>query len=165
MHHTEAVKRLEASTEFENWKKTHKDAYLAHFFRMLDKANENLWQIGYYSPKTNLISVFLVNGKITKSEDSDVFKEQKKLVKPLNLKDANVDGIKALESANKILKENYKGSTIFKSFMILQNIDSIGQVWNITFVTNEFKTVNVKINSKSGECVSHKIVSLIQGKD
>ena len=165
MHHTEAVNKLEKSKEFDSWKKTHKDAYLVHFFKMLDKANEKLWQIGYYSPKTNLISVFIVNGAITKSEDSEVFKEQKKLVQPLILKDAVIDDIKALETANKILNEKYKGSTVFKSFMILQNIDAVGQVWNVTFVTNEFKTVNVKINSKLGECISHKIVSLIQGKD
>ncbi len=165
MRHTEAINKLEKSKEFSSWKKTHNEAYLVHFFRMLDKANEDTWQIGYYSPKTNLISVFLVNGSVTKSEDSEVFKEQKKLVQPLILKDAAIDDVKALEMANKILKESYKDSTILKSFMILQNIDAVGQVWNVTFVTNEFKTVNVKINSMSGECVSHKIVSLIREKD
>ncbi|MEK6886954.1 MAG: hypothetical protein AABW88_03910 [Nanoarchaeota archaeon] len=165
MHHTEAIKKLETSKEFDSWKKTHKEAYLVHFFKMLDKANESIWQIGYYSHKTNLISVFLVNGIIAKSEDSEVFKEQKKLVQPLKLEDAKIDDIKALQTADEILKKEYKGSTIFKSFMILQNIDGVGQVWNVTFVTNEFKTVNVKVNSKSGECISHKIVSLIQGKD
>ena len=60
--------------------------------------------------------------------------------------------------------ENYKGSSMFKAFMILQNIDA-GQVWNITFVTQQFKTINIKIDANTGSCVSHKMISLIQGQD
>ena len=162
MNYTEALNKLEKSKEFTSWKKSHEKAYLVHFFRMLDKANEKIWQIGYYSPKTNLISVFMVNGGLTKNPDEDVFKEQKKLVLPLKLDIVSINDDKAIETAKDILKDNYKGSTVFKTFMILQNIEEIGQVWNVTFVTNEFKTVNVKINSSNCECVSHKIVSLIQ---
>jgi len=162
MQHTEALTKLEKSEKFTSWKKSHKQAYLVHFFRMLDKLNEKLWQIGYYSPKTNLISVFVVNGGIMKSEDSEVFKEQKKLVLPLKLDDVSINDDEAMKTAEKILENNYKNSTIFKTFMILQKIEKIGQVWNITFVTNEFKTINVKINSGNGECITHGIVSLIQ---
>ena len=165
MEYSEALTKLESSKEFSSWKKTHKEAYLVHFFKMLDKANEKIWQIGYFNPKNNLITVFVVNGGITKNPDEEVFKEQKKLVKPLEIKNVKINHEKSMETAQNILNNNYKGSSVFKSFMILQNIDKIGQVWNITFVTNEFKTVNVKINSNNGECISHKIVSLIQGKD
>ena len=159
----EKIKKLEDSKEFSSWKKDHKEAYLVHCFRMLDKQNENIWQIGYFNPKTHLISVFIVNESITKGEDAEVFKEQEKLVNKLKVEDVKVSEDEALSKAKEILNRDYKGSTVFKAFMILQNIDEVGQVWNVTFITEQFKTVNVKIDSKDGKCISHKMVSLIQG--
>jgi hypothetical protein len=165
MEVTNAIEKLEKSKEFASWRKDHSKAYLVHVFKMLDPANEKVWQIGYYNPTTNLISVFIVDAKIMKNEDAEVFKEQKKLVAPLQISTVSIDQAEALAKAKEILSENYKGSTLFKSFMILQNIDDIGQVWNITFLTQQFKTINVKVDSKTGECKSHKIVSLLQGEE
>ena len=156
------IKRLEDSEEFSSWKKGHKEGYLVHCFKMLDKQNENTWQIGYFNPETNLISVFNVSDTIAKGEDAEVFKEQEKLVNPLRVEDVEIDEDDCLAKGKEVLSDNYKGVSVFKAFMILQNIDQIGQVWNITFITDQFKTVNVKINSKTGECVGHKMISLIQ---
>lgn len=129
---------------------------------MLDAPNKGIWQIGYYNPQSNLITVFVVDKDITRTPDAEVFKEQKKLVKPLEKKDVKVDEDEALLKAKEVFNEHYKTSTVFKEFMILQNLDEFGQVWNITFVTDQFKTVNVKIDAKSGDCTSHKIISLIE---
>lgn len=165
MHVLETIKKLESSKEFSAWKKSHKEAYLAHAFMMLDEANKDIWQIGYFNPKTNLISVFVVDKKISKNEDSEVFKEQKKMVTPLIARDVKFNEEQALTEAKKILDDNYKGNASVKSFMILQDIDEIGLVWNLTFLTQQFKTINIKIDATTGECKGHKIVSLIQGKE
>lgn len=157
----EAITKLEKSKEFVSWKKSFKEAYLAHAFVMNDKANEGIWQIGYFNPKTNLITVFVVDKAITRNPDAEVFKEQEKLVAPLKISDVKLDEIKAMEEGMKILNENYKGTEVFRSFMILQDLDKVGQVWNITFVTQKFTTVNVKIDAKTGKCDSHKTISLI----
>ncbi|MBN2420826.1 hypothetical protein JXB27_00950 [Candidatus Woesearchaeota archaeon] len=157
----EAIAKLEKSKEFVSWKKEAKPAYLAHAFVMNDEANKGLWQIGYFNPKTNLITVFVVNGNIQRQPDAEVFKEQKKMVAPLKLSEVKLDEIKAMEEGKKVLDENYKGTEVFRSFMILQDLDKVGQVWNITFVTQKFTTVNVKIDAKTGKCDSHKTISLI----
>ena len=162
MNVLEAIEKLEKSKEFNDWKKDNKKSYLAHSFRMLDEANKNLWQIGYFNPETNLISVFVVNGEITKNPDAEVFKEEKKLVNSLDKSKVKIFEDKALENANKILEEKYKGNNVFKTFMILQNLDKHGQIWNITFITDKFQSVNIKIDAENGECESHKVVDLIQ---
>ncbi len=161
----DVVKRLEKSKEFSSWRKIHHEAYLAHAFRMLDKPNESIWQIGYFNPASNLISVFVVDKDITKNEDAEVFKEQEKLVNTLDLKDMKINEDAALKKAEAVLNEKYKGMSVYKTFMILQNIEEFGTVWNITFITQQFKTVNVKIDAKSGECKQDKMVSLIAGEE
>ena len=158
----DVIKKLEKSKEFSSWKKSHEETYLVHCFKMLDKQNENTWQIGYFNPGTHLISVFNVSDVIIKGEDAEVFKEQEKLVNKLEVEDVKVDEDEGLNKGKEVLAENYKGITIFKAFMILQNIDQVGQVWNITFITEQFKTVNVKIDSLTGKCLGHKMISLIQ---
>ncbi len=156
------ISELEKSTEFTSWKKGGHKAYLVHAFKMHDKANQDIWQIGYFNPETNLITVFEVGSSINRQKDAEVFKEQEKLVHPLILSDAEIDETEAMKKANETLGENYKGVGVFKSFMILQNLDEVGQVWNVTFVTMQFKTVNVKIDAKTGDVVTHKAVSLVQ---
>jgi hypothetical protein len=159
----EAIKHIEKSKEYSSWKKDYKKAYLAHCFKMNDKANENSWQIGYFNPDTHLISVFVLQDKtITRTPDAEVFKEQEKLVAELNLAEVKINENEAMDKGMEILNEEYTGVGIFKSFMILQSLENVGQVWNITFVTQQFKTVNVKIDANSGVCVSHKEVSLIK---
>ncbi len=155
------IQKLEKSKEYSSWKKIHAKSYLVHVFRMFDDANKGIWQIGYFNPETNLISVFIVGDAITKNPDAEVFKEQEKLVNKLDTTKIKVDEDAAMKAGELVLAENYKGVSVFKSFMILQNLDEIGQVWNITFVTQQFKTVNVKIDAKDGKCISHKLISLI----
>ncbi len=165
MNVLETIKNLETSKEYKEWKKSYKKTYLAHAFTVLDEKTKG-WEIGYYNPDTNLITVFtVVDEKITRNPDAEVFKEQEKLVSPLDFKKVKIDGEKALENAKKILDENYKGNIVFKTFMILQHIDKLGQVWNITFVTEQFKTINIKLDAASGDCKDHKIVSLMQGRE
>ena len=159
------LKKLEKSKIFKDWKSKHAKAYLAHCFKMFDEANKEFWQIGYYNPETNLITVFVVGKDIAKNEDAEVFKEQEKLVQQLNINDVSVFEDLAMQKAEEVLAKEYKGSSIFKKFMILQHLENHGQIWNVTFITNQFKTINVKISASTGKLESHKQVSLIESKD
>jgi hypothetical protein len=160
MHIHQAIELLEESTEFTSWKKDHKDSYLVHSFKMFDEVNKNIWQIGYFNPGSHLITVFVVGEEIHRNPDAQVFKEQEKLVNPLNIELVKINEEEAMTIANDVLKENYRAQ-IFKSFLILQNLEEHGQVWNVTFVTQQFKTINVKIDANAGTVVVHKEISLI----
>jgi hypothetical protein len=159
------VEKLETSKIFKDWSKKHNKAYLAHCFKMFDETNKDFWQIGYFNPETNLITVFVVGNDITKNEDAEVYKEQEKLVEKLNLKEVSIFEDLAMEKAEEILAKEYPKTGVFKKFIILQKLEEPGQIWNVTFITNQFKTVNVKISSQTGKVESHKQVSLIESKD
>ncbi|MBW3022928.1 hypothetical protein KY308_02405, partial [Candidatus Woesearchaeota archaeon] len=57
--------------------------------------------------------------------------------------------------------EKYKTHIPIKRIAILQHLP-IGQVWNITYVTQSFNTLNIKINAETKEIVSDKLVSIVQ---
>jgi hypothetical protein len=65
------------------------------------------------------------------------------------------------EIADELQKKEYKSSQPFKKIFILQNLDQWGQVWNVTFITTDFKTLNIKINAENGKVLSHKLISII----
>lgn len=159
----EVIENLCSHSEFKEWKKTHKDCYLVHAFKMPDDANENIWQIGYYDKKKDKITTFFIEqGDVKIIPEEEVYKREKKAVKELDIDKVKINVNKALEKANEILKEKYK-EQVMKTVIILQNIEE-GLVWNITFVTNSFKTLNIKVDAANGKVVKHELTSLMEFK-
>ena len=147
--------------EFKEWEKSHKECYLVHTFKMPDDANENIWQIGYYDKKKDKITTFFIeNDDVRIIPEEEVYKREKKAIKELDLDKVKITEQQALEKATKTLKEKYK-ETSMKTILILQNIEE-GLVWNITFVTNSMKTVNVKVDANNGKIVKDEITSLME---
>ena len=48
-----------------------------------------------------------------------------------------------------------------KIIAIIQNLDK-EQIWNVTFLTQSFKTLNLKIKSDNGEIIEKKLDSLFK---
>ena len=44
----DVLSQLESSKEYQDWRKAHETAYLAHAFVMLDAPNQNTWQVGFF---------------------------------------------------------------------------------------------------------------------
>ena len=156
----ESINRLEASKIFIEWKKEHKDAYLAHSFFMKDNMVEPEWQIGYYDPKTDMISTFVVGENILQNPDAEALKKEGKVDK-LDLTKVKFDYIDAFEAANKIQSEEFKNHVPIKRIFILQSLEG-RQMWNITFVTNTFNTLNIKIDSGTGEVITKQLLSIFR---
>ena len=57
----------------------------------------------------------------------------------------------------------YKQETPFKIITILQKLD-IGQVYNITYVTQSFKVLNFKIDSSNGKVLKKSLKSIMEFK-
>lgn len=158
----EKVKKLEGSDVFKKWKSKNKDSHLSHVFVLFDE-NQDDWQIGYYSPKANKITTFVVGDNITENPAEDVFKEQKAVVKELEIAKAKIDVEKVLKITDDLQKEKYKAQIPVKKIAILQHLE-IGQIWNVTYVTQSMQTLNMKIDSETGEIKSDKLVSLLEFK-
>ncbi|MDD5086981.1 MAG: hypothetical protein PHV16_04475, partial [Candidatus Nanoarchaeia archaeon] len=140
--------------------KKNKKSKLAYAFTMDEDAN---WQFGYYNNETDMISTFIVDKCISLNESQEIFKKPGDKVKCINLEEVKINFEKALEKAEQTRKKYYPNETVNKKIAILQNIKQ-GQLWNITFVTHSFKTINIKINALNGKLIRHEVVSLFDFK-
>ena len=158
------IKNLKSSSEFKNWRKTHKQDYLVHIFKMIDKANQDIWQIGYYSKENDKITTFILEKtKVTIVPEAEIFRKEKHEIKALDLKKIKIDFKQAIDKAKELQKKEYKTEKSLKEFTILQHLENF-QVWNTTFVTTSFKTLNMKINAETGKIETHDLRSLIDIK-
>ncbi|NQV08845.1 hypothetical protein HQ529_03270 [Candidatus Woesearchaeota archaeon] len=151
------VEKLTNSKTFKDWKKQNKECYITHLFAMLEEKIE--WQIGYYNKKHDMITSFIIGDDVTISDESEVFKKDKKAVEELDINKVKIDFDKAVKTADKFQKEKYPTETPMKKIIILQSID--GQIWNMTYVSRNFNTLNMRIDSETGEMKSHELSSLL----
>ncbi len=160
----ESIGHLMQSSEYKTWKEHNKHAYLVHAVVIEDEANKDTWNIGFFDEKADKITTFIVRNSHVEGmpETESAFKEEGKKISELEIDKVNVDFDKAQKIADEIQNKNYARSKPFKKVFILQNLDKFGNIWNITFITIDFKTINIKINAEDGEVVEHKIVNIIQ---
>ena len=159
----DVLKRLKENNEFKEWKKKNKDSFLAHIFKMLDDANKDDWQIGFYNKDDTITTFILTPDGIKIAAAENVFKRPEAKIQRLNEEKIKIDITKALEAAEKVQTTEYKNEVPSKIITILQRLD-IGQVYNITYVTQSFKVLNLKIDSSTGKVLKKKLTSIMEFK-
>ncbi|MBT3985566.1 hypothetical protein HOD38_06070 [archaeon] len=110
------------------------------------------WQIDFF--EEGVIHSFLPDGNI--KEDSLLSKEE---LKGLDLDEIKVDLTHALQKVEKIRDEKYEGMSADKVIVILQKTDQV--IWNITWLTKNFKVFNVKVDAVSGEVLRENCESIM----
>ena len=158
----DALKILEESSEFKNWKKKNKNTYLSYGFFIIESEDTN-WKIGYYDSKKDKLTSFDVGSKIKIEPDEEVFKQKKKKVEKLELDKVNYDLADAVSIAKNLQEEEFVTENPTKIIAILQKIDA-GQIWNITCLTQNFNTLNFKIKSETGRVLEKRLSSLMEFK-
>ena len=117
------LKRIKESKEYKDWKKEHKDSILAHVFKLLDDANMDDWQVGFYN-KDDTITTFLITGKEIKIAPAEnIFKKPDAKVLALEESKIKIDITEALQTAEKLQTTEYSKETPFKIITILQKIE------------------------------------------
>jgi hypothetical protein len=158
----ENLERLGANSEFKEWKESNPGYVLAHAFVMIDEANKDIWQIGFYSEKEDKMATFMLEpNDIRMAETTEIFKDPNAKILEVNPEDVKISVEDAMDRANNFRLENYPKNTVMKTFFIIQNLNPEGQVFNITFVSQEMNTINIKISTKDGKVVKHHISSLM----
>ncbi len=161
----DVMEKIESHSEYKEWRKEHKDCYLAHAFMMMDKANENMWQIGFYNSKNDKVTTFVLEGDDLKiSPELNVFKKPGAKVEKLDVGKVKIGSVEAIETAEGVMAKEYPKAVPSKMFFIIQELPEHGAVYNITFVTHDFKTVNVKISSDDGKVIHHALENLLEFK-
>jgi hypothetical protein len=152
----ELISKLESSSEFKSWEEQNKGFYVVHIFYMTGHPP----QIGYYNEEVDKIITFDVGEKIVVNPTSEVFKENKKKVEILDIGKIKLDTPEVIEKVKAFKTENYPNEIIDKEMTLLQEIDG-NFVYNTTYFTKAFNTLNVKVNADSGEIMSHDLSSLV----
>lgn len=156
----EALVELTGSKVYKDWKKNNKECYLSYAFYVVDKEDTN-WKIGYYHSEEDKITSFDIGKKITIEPDEEVFKKEKNKVQAIKLDDVKLDLADAVSLANDVQKEEYVNENPIKIIAILQKLEG-HQVWNLTFLTQNFNTLNFKIKADTGRILDKRLVSLMQ---
>jgi hypothetical protein len=154
----EALTQLESDPMYKEWKNTNPQSYLCHCLRLMGE--EDQWLLGYYNPSDSITTFSVSPMAITQEKTEEIFKKPESKILALNMNDVKISEQQALDIASEFIKKEYPRDLSSKSLVILQNLES-GQVYNITFITMAMSTLNIKIDTLTGEISSHKKTSLM----
>jgi hypothetical protein len=150
-------KKLIESAIFKEFISSHSEFYLVHIYATSEENNRGSLEFGFYNEEKDKIVVFETN-PLKKRDEEEAFKEGK-TINLLDLSTVKISLDEALDIAEKSRLKKYPLEIIYKSIMILQNIER--QVWNITLISMAFNIINIKIDSESGEVLESNIHSIM----
>lgn len=156
------LQNLEESTIFQEWRESNPDDYLVNLFKFVQDGSDSFWQIGYYNKKTDMITTFNIEETITINPPSEVFKKEGAIDR-LKVELVNIDSDEALRIAKEFQESNHPYDPLMKTIVLIQNKDD-NQVYNITFITQTLKTLNIKVSCVDGKIIDSKMTSLMDFK-
>ena len=158
----QALSHLEKNSLFKSWRKKNTKNFFSYAFKLLMEEKDDDWQIGFYSKSKDTITTFVIeSGKVRIREDEQVFKKEDSSVAAIELDKAKMDFKTIMESAENYEHKNYPKERNLKVIAILQNIPKYGTIWNITFVTETFNTLNIKLEASTGKVLESKLESIL----
>ena len=157
----DSFKKLQESQDFRKWRQKNKNAYFSYAFKIPQEMGLNDWQLGFYDEKKDKITTFVVeNENIKVRPEEEIFKKEETKVEGIQLNKVKLTFDNAIEKANEFQQKNFPKDKSIKTIVILQNISKLGNIWNITYVTEAFNTLNMKIDASSGKILEHAISSV-----
>ena len=160
---SELLKNVENSEVFKAWKNDNPKSFLCSFFNILEADKESGWQVYFYNEADDTITSFLAEGNVELVESgSKIFKEKDTKVDELKLKEVEIRMDEAFGAVERLRLEKYPHENPSKKIIILQKIKV--PLWNITYITSGFKTLNVKIDAENGKIIEENLSSLLSYK-
>ncbi|MBW2970967.1 hypothetical protein KY320_02280 [Candidatus Woesearchaeota archaeon] len=159
----EIFQRLEGSDCFRQWRNGKQMVLLAHAFNTIENGDIGEWQVGYYNPSSQLVSVFEVSKSVRLVAEDEAFAAGAAGVKLLDINRIKIDYEVALGVALGLQAEKYPQVSDSKTILILQNLE-LGQVWNITFVSPGLEVLNIKVGTEMGEIIEESLKPLFSFK-
>ena len=155
------LKKLEDNSKFKSWKKNNKNSYFSYAFKIPQEMKEDEWQLGFYNKKNDKIFTFVVKGSnIEMKPEEDVFKKEDMKVNEVQLSKVKLTFDNALSKANEFQEKNFPKDKSVKTIAIMQNLPELGNIWNITYVTETFNTLNMKIDASTGKVLENNLSSI-----
>ncbi|MEK6949705.1 MAG: hypothetical protein AABX34_05765 [Nanoarchaeota archaeon] len=162
MEPQKTLKKLKESAVFAEWSKKNPDNFFSYALKILEGKEEQPWQLGFYLKEKDKMASFTINpGNIEMQKEEEVFKKPDMEVNPIDIKNVKLDFNKILEKAELFKKEKYPDELASKTIAILQNLESYGDIWNITFVTFSYNVLNLKLSAETGRVLYSHLESLM----
>lgn len=156
-----ALKKLEESSDFRKWRNENKSTYFSYAFKIPQEMGPNDWQLGFYNKKKDKITTFILSEDgISIRAEEEIFKKEEMKVNEIQVSKLKLTFEGALAKADEFQQKNFPKDKSIKTIAILQNITELGNVWNITYITEAFNTLNMKIDASSGRILEHNISSV-----
>jgi len=121
------------------------------------------WQVGFYSKEKDVVKAISVgdeSGEIV-SKESEALKKKEHIIKELKLEEVKIDIDEVIKKVVQCLRNNYIREIPIKAFVVLQVLDEY-PIWNFTFITSAFKTLNIKVDAVDGEIVHHGVIQIYE---
>ena len=162
MDFKQALRMLEQSKNFRTWHNKNKSTYFSFAFKIPEETGANDWQLGFCNSKNDKVTTFVIaDGKISIRAEEEVFKREETKVGEIEINKINLTFGNAIAKANEFQSKNFPKDKSIKTIVILQNIPNFGNMWNITYVTESFNTLNIKIDALNGKIVEHNLASVL----
>ena len=161
-----ALKKLEENSEFRKWHQKNKNTYFSYAFKIPQEMSQSEWQLGFYDTKKDKIITFIMVGDDIKIKpEEDVFKKEETKVNEVQLDKVKMTFDNAINKANEFQHKNFPKDRSVKTIAILQNLSEFGNIWNITYVTESFNTLNMKIDASNGKILEHTLSSIFSFRE
>ncbi len=156
------AKKLESSQNYLLWREGHTKGFLSHFFCVLtsDVKESGSWEVGYYAPDKEKITVFVCNDTFQIKPEDDVFKKKATKVEPLELEKINSTSDEVLVICKENLASLFPKEIVGNGFVILQTFNG-KTIWNFTFISKSLKFLNLHISADKKEVINHRMVEAI----
>lgn len=156
-----ALNKLEEDACFKKWHSKNRGTYFSYAFKILQEMNATDWQLGFYDRKKDKITTFTLSGdNIAINPEEEVFKKEEMKINEIDIDKINLEFDSVIAKADEFQKNNYPNDTRIKTIAILQNMPKLGNVWNITYITQAFNTLNMKLDASNGKVVEHNMSSI-----
>jgi hypothetical protein len=145
---------VEAGDVFKNWKESHNNSFLASVFGMT--GNEDM-TLNYYDKDRDKMYSFSCKSPCEPVEQD--FVKSGEEIFPVRVEAIKLPMDEALKRSYGIAEKNYSEQRLVRTIFALQVLGG-KLVWNITFLTADYKTINIRIDCISGDVIEHNIAKL-----
>ncbi len=135
---------------------------LINAFFMQSQQVEPYWQFGYFDDETENITTYVMKPEgIIAQKPDETMKEPESVIHSLDMEGVTIFEVEAHKIAMGVVTIEYNAIPVSVQIYLLQNDAELGPIWNITFITNTYEVVNVKIDVREGVVLRHKKHSLL----
>ena len=144
------LERIHDSAEYKTCKEQNPDLILVSAFFMGTDLNEVNWELTFYSKEKHKNFLFK-----EEEEEHEIFQKEEHALEELDISKVQM----TLEEAWTKTEGLAQGHSLAKAIVVLQ-VQEGKVIWNITWITNELKFMNVRLDAVTQEVIKHEINSL-----